>query len=308
MRIGRLALASLLLSAIAPVSAQDFASTQLAGLRAEQVEETDPERQAAIMTSIERLEALGPMPEGPLLVVNIPAFELSLWEGSRRIDRWRVIVGKPQTKTPEFRAEVEAVIVNPWWNVPDSIVRESVGALVRKNPAEARRRGYVWSGGSYRQRPGPNNALGLIKLVLPNPFRVGMHDTPSRELFEQEVRAFSHGCIRIQHIDQLAARLIGGDDAPQRISNLIARGRTVSLRLNKPVPVIVGYFPAEIDEGTLRFHPDIYGRLTSVAQASAAGGQCAITTPTGQDVSSSRVVPPNIHSPTRECPYPPATI
>src|SRR3546814_1081190 len=111
-------------------------------------------------------------------------------------DLWQVIVGKTKTPTPVFAAQVTGVTFNPWWEIPESIVAESVGKLVRTRPAEAARRGYVVQDGRYRQRPGPQNALGRMKLMMPNPYSIYLHDTPAQSLFARDVRAFSHGCVR----------------------------------------------------------------------------------------------------------------
>jgi L,D-transpeptidase YcbB len=190
------------------------------------------------------------------LLVNAAGFEVALWEDGRRVARWRVITGKPGTPTPVFSATVTGVTVNPWWDVPPSIVAESVGRLTRRNPAEARRRGYVWGGGTYRQKPGPGNALGLMKLVMPNPYKVYLHDTPTKALFEQPVRAFSHGCIRVDKALTLAGRLLG-----RPVDAQVAKGASVTLPLADPLPVYVAYFTADASEaGAVEVHPDIYGR------------------------------------------------
>ena len=136
------------------------------------------------------------------------------------------------------------VIINPSWQVPPSIIAESVGALVRTRPATARARDYVWSyrGGSLSvtQRPGPQNALGQIKLEMPNPFKVYVHDTPGKALFDEEQRAYSHGCIRTDRPRELAAALLGMADLAA-IDGLIASGTTVRLALGRPLPIHAVY-------------------------------------------------------------------
>ncbi|MBV1691937.1 L,D-transpeptidase family protein [Novosphingobium sp. G106] len=194
------------------------------------------------------------------LLVNVPAFTVSLVDQGRVIERRRVIVGKRSTPTPQFAAKASGVVFNPWWQVPESIVRESVGALLRNHPAQAQARGYVMAGGRYRQAPGPDNALGQVKLVMPNPYSVYLHDTPSKPLFDQDVRAFSHGCIRVQDAAGLAASLLGGVGR-REIDQAIAEGRTVQSNLASPLPIYVAYFTAAIeDNGDLATFPDIYGR------------------------------------------------
>ncbi|MEK7413004.1 MAG: L,D-transpeptidase family protein, partial [Planctomycetota bacterium] len=197
------------------------------------------------------------------LLVNTASFEASLWDGRKEIGRWEVIVGKTGSPTPVFSARVTGVILNPWWEIPSSIVAESVGALVRNKPAEAARRGYVVQDGRYRQRPGAANALGRMKLVMPNPYSVYLHDTPSQSLFERDVRAFSHGCVRVGDALGLATTLLSADPAwnRKRVDGAVAKGLTVKVDLPQPVPVYVTYFTAEPDgNGGIRYFPDIYKR------------------------------------------------
>lgn len=206
------------------------------------------------------------------ILVNPPAFRLDLIEHDAVISSHRVIVGKPASPTPVFAAQVTGVTANPWWNVPQSIVAESVGALVRTQPAEAARRGYVAARGAggglqVRQRPGPRNALGLVKLEMPNPHSVFIHDTPSRELFEQDRRALSHGCVRTARPDILAKILLSPEGAAE-FDGLMASGVNRTLKLTTPVPVYIVYFTAEPDaatEGGVRFLDDLYRRDGRVA-------------------------------------------
>jgi len=197
------------------------------------------------------------------LLVNVPAFTVSLVEDGQVVERRRVIVGKRNTPTPQFAATVSGVIFNPWWEVPQSIVRESVGRQLRTNPAQARARGYVVSGGRIRQAPGPANALGQMKLVMPNPNSVYLHDTPTKALFDEEVRAFSHGCIRVHDALGLAASLLKGTPgwSKEQVAEAVAGRRTTQANLQKPIPVYVGYFTAAAeDSGEIATFPDIYGR------------------------------------------------
>jgi murein L,D-transpeptidase YcbB/YkuD len=201
------------------------------------------------------------------LLVNVPAFTVSLIEDNKVVARHRVIVGKPSTPTPQFAAKVTGLIVNPWWEIPVSIVRESVGALMARNPAQARQKGYVASGGHYRQRPGPGNALGQIKLVMPNPYNVYLHDTPSKALFDSEVRAFSHGCIRTQDPFGLAELLLKGTAGWDRVrlDAVVAGGRTTQVALAQPLPIYVTYLTAAAEEaGEMATFSDIYGRDSAI--------------------------------------------
>jgi murein L,D-transpeptidase YcbB/YkuD len=209
------------------------------------------------------------------IIVNVPAFELILVEDDKIIARHRVIVGKKSTPTPQFGAMVTGVILNPWWDVPQSIIAESVGRLVRTNPAGARAKGYVTSrssGGrlSVRQTPGPNNALGHMKLEMANPFTVYIHDTPSKPLFDEDVRAFSHGCIRADGALDFAATLLVSQSGWDRaaIDRIVQTRSTTKINLQQSIPVFVGYFTASVDQyGEVASYPDIYGRDGPVVAA-----------------------------------------
>ncbi|MDF8332445.1 L,D-transpeptidase family protein [Novosphingobium cyanobacteriorum] len=231
-------------------------------------QEADPARRATIARNMERWRWLPRGLGDEYLLVNTAAFTVELWRGGRRVDRWRVIVGKPSSPTPVFAAMVTGVTLNPWWDIPPSIVRESVGGLVRRNPKLAARRGYVWGGGRYRQRPGAGNALGTMKLAMANPFNVYLHDTPTKALFDQEVRAFSHGCVRVDRPLDLAAALLGAASDRVSIDRAVASGRTVTLPLAHAIPVYIAYFTAEpAADGAIQFLPDIYGRDSIMGDA-----------------------------------------
>ena len=160
-----------------------------------------------------------------------------------------------------------AVIVNPSWLLPQSIVRESVGGLIRRSPATARARGYRWTSGEgglrVTQVPGNNNSLGTMKIDMPNAYAIFFHDTPAKQLFNRPERALSHGCMRTQGILGLALRLlenVPGWDAA-RIDATAATNETVRVPLPEQIPVHVAYFTvAPGPGGTLRNFADIYGR------------------------------------------------
>lgn len=238
--------------------------------------ETDPVRRQKIARNMERWRWMPISLGSDYLLVNAAAFELTRWRGGKRVGSWPVIVGKTSTPTPVFSAMVTGVNFNPWWTVPGNIVRESVGGLIRRSPATARARGFVWSGGSIRQKPGPGNALGQMKLVMPNPFSVYLHDTPNRELFKKDVRAFSHGCVRIGDALGLAESLLEGVRSRPQIDALVASRNTVTVGLGRPIPVYAAYFTAgTTGDGSLALFNDIYGRDQRVPALATAGmGEC----------------------------------
>ncbi len=220
------------------------------------------------------------------VLVNTAGFELSLVEGMRTQLDMRVIVGSAEQPTPSFAATVESVVINPYWYVPARIAHD------RLLPREQRRPGYLaahgfrvfevidgeWreldlrpfdrmqaNGGSVRvrQEPGPDNSLGRLSFVPPNPFDVFLHDTPERALFGREQRNFSEGCVRVEQPLALAVQLLRADPGwnEARIQTEIDALRHQTVPLPEPVPVYVLYLPAWVDDaGQAQFRDDHYRR------------------------------------------------
>ena len=204
------------------------------------------------------------------IIVNIAAFRLDVIENGRSVLSMRTVVGKEYTRTPFFAARITDVIVNPWWNVPDSIAAKELWPKQQRDPSYFEREHMVVTKGRIRQRPGPWNALGRLKFNMPNPYDVYLHDTPAKTLFERPFRAFSHGCIRLERPLDLALVLLG--DQPQwtaeAIEGDIAQGRERSIRLTTPQPVYVLYWTAWVgDDGHMEFHRDHYDRDAAIAAA-----------------------------------------
>lgn len=240
-------------------------------------QEQSPARRATLAANLDRWRWMPRNLGARYLLVNTAAFEATLWQGREMIGRWAVVVGKTKSPTPVFRAQVTGVTFNPWWEIPSSIAAESVAGMIRSRPAEAARKGYVLQDGRYRQRPGPANALGRMKLAMPNAFNVYLHDTPAQALFEQNVRAYSHGCVRVGDALGLASALLSrqGDWDRARVDALVASGRTQTIALATPIPVYIAYFTAEPDGlGGVRFFPDLYHRDRG-ASAPTDDGTCS---------------------------------
>lgn len=200
------------------------------------------------------------------LIVNVPAFYATLVENG--VTRWkqRAIAGATKTPTPQLSALATGVILNPWWEVPKSIEKEVRGksgfkAVVGKDGKIQR----------WRQPPGPENALGQMKMVMPNQWAIYLHDTNARSRFNSQVRALSHGCIRTQNIHDLAAELgsdDGGEWTREKIDEVLASKKTVEAKFVKPVPVYVVYFSsAALNDGTIVDYKDLYKRDAPVLQA-----------------------------------------
>jgi murein L,D-transpeptidase YcbB/YkuD len=230
-------------------------------LRAAYAHETNSAKKEILGRNMERWRWMPRSLGEDYVLVNAASFEASLWHDGKRVGTWPVIIGKSSKPTPVFSATITGVTFNPWWDIPASIVRESVGALTRRNPGLSRQRGYVWGGGRYRQRPGPGNSLGLMKLVMPNPYNVYMHDTPSKNLFARPVRAFSHGCIRTGDALGYAATLLNGMKTRAEIDAIVSARQTTTVSLGANLLVYVTYFTASArSDGSLIIQPDIYGR------------------------------------------------
>ncbi len=222
------------------------------------------------------------------IAVNQPGFELSVVENGDSVLRMRIVVGKPQTRTPAFSAAMTHVVLNPYWYVPRRLAVEDKLPLVRRDPhylaSQHLRLLQGWAPNTrnidparvdwahvspasfpyrLRQDPGPWNALGRVKFMLPNPFQIYLHDTPSRALFQQANRTFSSGCIRVEKPVELAQYLLRDHPAwpPDKVAEQIKSGETRTVWLHEPIPVHLLYWTAWVDEtGLVQFRSDIYGR------------------------------------------------
>ena len=255
------------------------------------------ERIAQVRANLERLRWVARELTGDYLLVDIAGFTAQLWLAGAPVWSARVVVGRPYRRTPEFRARMKYLVLNPEWNVPPTILREDVLPKVLADPAYLDRHAMRvvdaagrrvdpdaidWA--SYRanprafpyqivQAPGGDNPLGAIKFMFPNEHSVYLHDTPARELFERATRAFSSGCIRVERPLELARLLL--DDplrwSEEKLREAIATGRTQTVPVRHAVPVMLLYFTATVDaDGTLHFRPDLYGRDKPILAALAA--------------------------------------
>jgi len=211
------------------------------------------------------------------IIVNVPAFTAALVENGTTVSRHVAVAGAVKTPTPQLMANATGVILNPWWEVPASISKEVAG-----------KPGYVSVKGSdgkvqrWRQPPGPRNALGQIKFVMYNPQNIYLHDTTAKSLFDTKMRAYSHGCIRTEHIMLLAERLLGEGApvegtpeaegktiwTPEKIRETVASRKTVQANFPKPLPVYIVYMSsAALQDGSIKDYADIYKKDTKVLAA-----------------------------------------
>jgi L,D-transpeptidase YcbB len=226
--------------------------------------------------------------EDRYVLVNPPAFQLEAVEKYEVQQRHRVIAGRVERQTPVVKATIRALNFFPYWRVPDSvatldlipkmqkepeyIAKEKIRVLTRDfNGPEIDQANVDWKSATatqikFRQDPGPQNALGLMRIDMPNSEGVYMHDTPMKQLFQQRARAFSAGCVRVQDVFKLGewiAKKELGWEQPGRIEGIIEGGQPLDLTLTHQVPVYFTYITAWAEPGpggTIQFRPDLYGR------------------------------------------------
>jgi murein L,D-transpeptidase YcbB/YkuD len=248
-----------------------------------------------VRVNMERARWIGRELPDTFVAVNVAGAKVYLVHGNAAVFETRAVVGTEYRQTPVFTAPIRYIDLNPTWTVPASIVgeilrhvRDEPGYLEREGMRVLDRSGRAVDPSSidfarytaasfpyvFRQDPGPMNALGQIKLMLPNPYAVYLHDTPSRSLFAREERLFSHGCIRLEDPIGLATLVL---DDPERwnretLQAAIDTRVTQTISLSKPVPVYVLYWTAIANlRGELRFSSDVYGRDAAVLAKLDAG-------------------------------------
>jgi murein L,D-transpeptidase YcbB/YkuD len=239
-------------------------------------------------------------PEPPI-IVNIPDFRLRALDENNKIAlEMRVMVGKAmRSQTPVFTRDMTFVVMRPYWNVPPGLLRSSVIPAIRKNRGEVVKKNYeittldgtvVTSGApsdevmaqlqagklTVRQKPGPTNALGLIKLMFPNEYYVYLHSTPSTELFSRSRRDFSAGCVRVEKPAELGAWVLRFNNpawSVERVQQAMQSGRdNATVNLARKIPVFIVYGTAVAYENNeVHFYDDIYGHDAKLAQALAKG-------------------------------------
>lgn len=232
-----------------------------------------------IELALERLRWMPHLGDDRLIVLNIPMFRLWAWDVNPHAGApalgMDVIVGRAlNTQTPVFVEEMREVIFRPYWNVPSSILRHEVLPKIARDPDYLRRENMEFvPGGGVRQRPGPKNALGLIKFVFPNEHDVYMHGTPAQALFAKSRRDFSHGCVRVFDPVSLAEWVLR--DRPEWTRDRIVMAtngtETIHVQLRRPIPVILYYTTAAVtpEDATVHFADDIYRQDAKLDRALA---------------------------------------
>lgn len=262
-----------------------------------------PQQRATLLAlNIQRLRLLpDDMHNG--IMVNIPNYSLAYYVNGREILASRVIVGRPDRKTPLMRSALNNVVLNPPWNVPTTLIRKDIVPKVKQDPAYLYKHGYTllsgWSSEAQvvdpsmidwsmvsaasfpyriRQAPGPTNSLGRYKFNMPSSDAIYLHDTPNHGLFQKDIRALSSGCVRVNRASDLANLLlrdVGWNDT--RISSTLKEGDTRFVSIRHRIPVNLYYLTAWVaDDGQPQFRTDIYNydyTARSGTQALARAGQ-----------------------------------
>lgn len=252
------------------------------------------ERIQQIRANLERTRwILHDLPPSAVLV-DIAGFEVHYRHNNETLWRSKVMVGEPYNQTPVFRSAITYLVLNPTWTIPPGMLKNETIPKILKDPGYLQKenlkvydlqgkpvnaagiewRQYLSKGFPYllRQDAGPDNALGRIKFMFPNPYHVYLHDTPSKSLFGRNSRALSHGCIRVQSPLDLGRMILANDlgntITDERIDTILESGKTTGISLKSPLPVFLLYITAKADaDGAVSFSPDVYGRDAAVIEA-----------------------------------------
>jgi murein L,D-transpeptidase YcbB/YkuD len=232
-----------------------------------------------IMVNMERCRWLPVSLNTDYLAVNIPEFKLHVYHADSLLWSCNVVVGQKVHQTVIFYGEMQYVVFSPYWNLPESIIRAEVLPAMRRNPYSVSEHNMIITGKEnglpvIKQKPGPANSLGLVKFLFPNSYSIYLHDTPSKSLFGESSRAFSHGCIRVGEPAKLASFLLKYDTTwtAARINKAMHLGKEQQITLKHKVPVFIAYFTAFTDrDNKLNFRKDIYNRDDQLASMILSG-------------------------------------
>jgi murein L,D-transpeptidase YcbB/YkuD len=242
-----------------------------------------PVRLGQLETNLVRLRSMSGFLGDRYVMVNIPAAQIEAVENGRVVSRHTAVVGKIDRQTPILNSKIHEIIVNPFWNAPESIVRRDIIPLMRKNPNYLKENfiRILGPGGveidpmtidwtteeaarlHFRQDPGAINAMASVKINFHNPHAVYMHDTPQQSLFNELERFHSSGCVRVQNVRDLVTWLLRDTSGwnRQRFEQTIKSGESTPVLLSNPVPVYFTYVSAwSTGGGVVHFRDDIYGR------------------------------------------------
>jgi murein L,D-transpeptidase YcbB/YkuD len=233
-------------------------------------------RAAQIAANLERYRWMPRALGERYVMVNVPAFKVVAYDSGKQVLEMKVIVGMEYEgkATPVFADTMQYVVFRPYWNVPPAIQAKEFDSKIAADPGYLDRGGFEYykeSGKTrIRQKPGTKNALGLVKFLFPNDFNIYLHDTPNDELFKKDIRAFSHGCIRLAKPDSMAQFVLGWD--MDKIHEAMNNGPdNTTITLKQPIPVFITYFTTYVTDGELFFGNDLYKRDGSLVDMMVPG-------------------------------------
>ncbi|MEO6818845.1 MAG: L,D-transpeptidase family protein [Ginsengibacter sp.] len=238
-----------------------------------QINVTPVDRVKQLLINMNRMRWLPQAPAGNLIEVNTPAFTLVMYDGAKKVFDMAVVVGKEGHNTTLFSDFLTTIVFSPYWNVPSSIVKSEIVPGINKNPNYIQSHNMEITGQEgglpvVRQKPGPENSLGKVKFLFPNSFNIYFHDTPAKALFQKDVRAYSHGCIRLSDPQKLAEYLLRNKPewTTEKILEAMNSGKEQFVKIKTPVPVFLTYYTSWVDENSkLNFREDIYSHDSAVA-------------------------------------------
>jgi L,D-transpeptidase YcbB len=214
-----------------------------------------------ILLNMDRMRWLPQKPTGNLIIVNLPEFMLHVYDGKKKEFDMVVVVGKVGNNTMMFNGDLNQIYFSPYWNVPQSIIKNEIMPAIARNPNYLAGKNMEKIGGGIRQKPGPGNALGKVKFIFPNSFNMYFHDTPSKSLFGRDKRAFSHGCIRLSEPQKMAEWLLRNDPEwnTEKIVSAMNQTTEKGVKLKQAIPVFIIYYTSWVDDqGQLNFRDDVY--------------------------------------------------
>ena len=197
------------------------------------------------------------------IIINIPSYQFFFKKNGQNKLESKVFVGKNMNKTVVLSSNIDKIVFSPYWNIPKSIIENEIKYAIERDENYLEKHNIEWYKGNLRQKPGPKNSLGLVKFIFPNSEDIYLHDTPSKDLFQYEYRAYSHGCINIEKAKELALLILKDDpDWPvERINEAMKGEKETVCILKKKIPIHIGYFTAWVnDSGEISFYNDIYLR------------------------------------------------
>jgi len=226
-----------------------------------------------LLINLYRMRWMPSLPDGDMILVNIPEFVLHVMKGKNNVWDMNVVVGKEGHNTLMFTDDLDQVVFSPYWNLPPSIVINEILPKMKTNPNYLASQNFeIVKDGELpeiRQLPGPKNSLGKVKFLFPNSFNIYFHDTNAKSLFNKDQRAYSHGCIRLSNPQKMAEYLLHDKPewTPKAIKTAMNASTEKTVKLKKSVPVFITYYTAWVDErGNLNFRDDIYGHDKKLQQ------------------------------------------